>query len=89
MPPNRATSGFCPLRVSSFTSSTFAVPCGVATVVRYLRKIVFALLMFIRQRLDQRKFHHPMQLPQAMDVKGQEVVLHEAPIFRLVLASRC
>ena len=37
--------------------------------------------------LDQRKFHHPMESPQAMDVEGQEVVLHEAPIFRLVLGD--
>jgi hypothetical protein len=35
--------------------------------------------------MDQRKFHHPMESPKAMDVEGQEVVLDEAPIFRLVL----
>ena len=42
-------------------------------------------LELARQRLDQRKLHDPMKSPKAMNVEGQEVVLDEAPIFRLVL----
>ena len=41
--------------------------------------------MFIRQRLGQRELHHPVHVPQPMDIKGHQVVLHQAPIFRLVL----
>src|SRR5206468_5363573 len=43
-------------------------------------------LELARQRFDQRKLHDPMKSPKAMNVEGQEVVLDEAPIFRLVLA---
>ena len=35
--------------------------------------------------LTSDRLHDPVELPQAMDVEGQQVVLHEAPIFRLVL----
>jgi hypothetical protein len=42
-------------------------------------------LELARQRLDQRKLHDPMKSPKTMNVEGQEVVLDEAPIFRLVL----
>jgi hypothetical protein len=41
----------------------------------------------VRQRLDQRKTHDPAESPQAVDVESQQVVLHEAPIFRLVLGD--
>lgn len=41
--------------------------------------------MFVRQRLGQRELHHPVDLPQPMDIKGHQGVLHQAPVFRLVL----
>ena len=41
--------------------------------------------MFVRQRLGQRELHHPMDMPQPMDIKGHQVVLHQAPVCRLVL----
>ena len=49
-----------------------------------LGKLAF---MFIGKRRGQRKFHHVVQPPQAVHVKCQKVVLHEAPIFRLVLTD--
>ena len=41
--------------------------------------------MLIRQRLREGELHHAVHLPQPMDVKGRQVVVHHAPIFRLVL----
>jgi hypothetical protein len=38
MPPNRATSGFLPLR-STLASRHLRGPCGVSTVVLYFRAI--------------------------------------------------
>jgi len=43
-----------------------------------------ARAMFIRERLRQGPLHHPVHLPPSMDMKGPQVVVHQAPICRLV-----
>ena len=46
---------------------------------------VDAHMVLIREGLHQGQLHNPVDTPQAMDVVRPQVVLHEAPILRLVL----
>jgi hypothetical protein len=41
--------------------------------------------VLIREGEDQRKLHDAVDPPLAVDIRGEQVVLDEAPVFRLVL----
>jgi hypothetical protein len=41
--------------------------------------------VFIREGKDQGELHDAVDLPQAVGIRGEQIVLDEAPLFRLVL----
>ena len=50
-----------------------------------LEHLFHTRLVFRGERFEQRGLHHPMQPPEPGDVLGEQIILHEAPILRLVL----
>src|SRR3954467_2117111 len=78
MPPNRATSGFLPLR-STLASTHLRGPCGVSMVVLYLRAIVDTDARYLLASvLSSEGLHDPVQPVKPIDVAGQQVVLDDA-----------